>query len=451
MPPRFGTDGIRGEANSELTPEIAVALGRAAARRLGEGTYLVGRDTRRSGPMLQAALSAGLASEGADVIDAGVIPTPGLAFVAGARSVPAAMISASHNPFADNGIKLFGAGGTKLPLEVEVAVQDELDSLFSLAAGSRAGVSGSVPPGRVGTLRRDPDVAASYVERLVSVVAGRTLVGGEVVVDCSNGAASVVAPAVLERLGLRHTVLFASPDGTNINAGCGSTHPEALAKEVVRRGASLGVAFDGDADRMLAVDERGGLVDGDQLMAMFAIDRLERDELAGGKVVITVMSNLGLRRSFAARGIGIVETPVGDRHVADAMEAEGLVLGGEQSGHLIFAEHASTGDGLLTALMLFELLGRRGGTLGELASASMDRFPQVLENVPVAEPSRLSAAESVWSEVTAVESELGEHGRVVLRPSGTESCVRVMVEAPTSELASASAERLVTAVRKALA
>ena len=445
MPPRFGTDGIRGVASSELTQEIAVALGRAAARHLGGGTYLVGRDTRRSGPMLQAALSAGLAAEGVDVLDAGVLPTPGLAYVAGVRSVPAAMISASHNPFADNGIKLLGPGGTKLAVEVEVAVQEELDSLFSVVPAERAGGAG-----RVGTVSRDPDIVPSYVERLVSLVAGRDLVDGEVVVDCANGAASTVAPLVLERLGLRHRLLFASPDGSNINAGCGSTHPEALAGEVVRRKASLGVAFDGDADRMLAVDETGTLVDGDQLLAMFAIDRLERGELAGGKVVITVMSNLGLRLSFAERGIGVVETPVGDRHVVDAMEDGGLVLGGEQSGHLIFAEHASTGDGILTALMLLELLGRRRASLGELASASMRRFPQVLESVPVAEPSRLAGAPSVWAEVSAVEEGLGGKGRVLLRPSGTESCVRVMVEAPTAELASASAARLVRAVREAL-
>lgn len=256
---------------------------------------------------------------------------------------------------------------------------------------------------------------------------------------------------MFERLGLRHSIMFAEPDGTNINAACGSTHPERLAAEVVGRGAALGIAFDGDADRMLAIDQGGELVDGDQLMAMFAIDRRDRGALKGDKVVITVMSNLGLRQSFAARGIGVVETPVGDRHVADAMESEGLVLGGEQSGHLIFGEYATTGDGLLTALLLLELLGRRQASLGELAASSMRRLPQVLHNVPVVEPSRLSGAESVWSEVSAVESELGGNGRVLLRPSGTESCVRVMVEAPTPELASASAGRLVEAVRQALA
>jgi phosphoglucosamine mutase len=447
MPPRFGTDGIRGVANSDLTPEIAVALGRAAARRLGSPACVVGRDTRRSGPMLQAALAAGLASEGCDVIDVGVLPTPGLAFVAGARQMPAAMISASHNPFADNGIKLFGPGGTKLSLETEVAIQDELDSLFSL----RPDASPEERSPSVGVISADSGAVSSYVHRLVSLVDGQALVDRLVLVDCANGAASTVAPSVFRRLGLEHEILFAEPDGANINAGCGSTHPEALAAEVLRRGAALGIAFDGDADRMLAVDHTGAVVDGDQLLAMFAIDRRERGVLNGEKVVITVMSNLGLRVSFAERGIGMVETPVGDRHVADAMEAEGLVLGGEQSGHLIFAEHALTGDGLLTALLLLELLGRRGESLAELAAASMRRFPQVLENVPVAEPARLAAAESVWSEVSAVESELGTSGRVLLRPSGTESCVRVMVEAPTPELATASAGRLVEAVRRALA
>ncbi|MDA8040710.1 MAG: phosphoglucosamine mutase [Actinomycetota bacterium] len=447
MPLLFGTDGLRGVANRELTPEIAVALGRAAARHLGGSPYLLGRDTRRSGPMLQAALAAGLASEGLDVLDVGVLPTPGLAWLAGARQVPAAMISASHNPFADNGIKLLGPGGTKLSLELEVAIQDELAGLFAVAAGNRTGEA----PELVGSVTSEPEAVVAYAEHLVSIVADAALPGGEVVVDCANGAASAVAPLVLGRLGLRHRIIFAEPDGTNINAACGSTNPARLAAEVVRRRAALGIAFDGDADRMLAIDEAGELVDGDQLMAMFAIDRSERGVLKGDKVVITVMSNLGLRQSFAARGIGVVETPVGDRHVADAMESEGLVLGGEQSGHLIFSEYAATGDGILTALLLLELLGRRQASLGELAASSMRRLPQVLHNVPVAEPSRLSGAESVWSEVSAVESELAGSGRVLLRPSGTEPCVRVMVEAPTPELAIASAGRLVAAVRQALA
>ncbi len=445
MPPRFGTDGIRGVANSELTPEIAVAVGRAAARHL-KAPFLLGRDTRRSGPMLQAALTAGIAAEGHDVIDVGVVPTPGLAWLAAERGASAAMISASHNPFADNGIKLFGPGGSKLPLDLEVLIQADLDELFARAIGR-----GEQPEhDGVGKIATDTEAVFAYGDRLVSAVAVSDLPSGLVVFDCANGAASRVAPYVVQRLGLEAEVLSAEPDGRNINSGCGSTHPEALAAEVLARSAILGVAFDGDADRMIAVDESGELVDGDQLMAMFAFDLKERGALRGDALVITVMSNLGLRRALFERGLGYVETPVGDRHVADAMEEHGLVLGGEQSGHLIFAEHATTGDGLLTALLLLELLGRRKEPLGDLAAGTMARLPQVLVNVPVHEPERLSSAEAVWGEVAAVESDLGESGRVLLRPSGTESCVRVMVEADTSELAESSVAKLVEVVRREL-
>ncbi len=445
MPPRFGTDGIRGVANSELSPEFALALGRVAARRLGPGAFLVGRDTRLSGAMLQAALSAGLASEGRDVVDLGVLPTPGVAWLASGRALPAAMISASHNPFADNGIKLFDAGGTKLSVETELAIQAELDALSS----------GRVPPGegagtRVGSIQPDPLGGAQYADRLVSLVSGSPMPEGEVVVDCANGAASHVAPSVLARLGLRTHVVSATPQGTNINAGCGSTHLDLLAAEVVSRGAALGVAFDGDADRMLAVDHRGAVVDGDHLIAMFAADLHKAGALEGGAVVVTVLSNLGLRLALGSIGIEVIETPVGDRHVADALAAGGYVLGGEQSGHLIFRQHSSTGDGILTALKLLELLGRSGRPLAELAAEAMERLPQVLVNVPVPDPARLDGAGEVWAEAEAVESRLGEAGRVLLRRSGTESCVRVMVEAETHELADRLAEQLADVVRREL-
>jgi len=392
--------------------------------------------------MLLAALAAGLASEGRDVIDTGVIPTPGLAWLAAERGVPAAMISASHNPFGDNGIKLFGAGGTKLSVADELAIQDGLALALSTGGGG-----GTV----VGSISSDAGTLASYVDRLCMVVAGAAGYEGRVVIDCANGAASAVAPKVLERLGIRHVVISASPDGLNINAGCGSTHLGALVAEVLSSEADLGVAFDGDADRMLAVDHAGEVIDGDQLIAMFAADLHDLGRLDGDHVVVTVLSNLGLRLSLTARGVSVIETPVGDRHVADALETGGFVLGGEQSGHLIFREHAATGDGVLTALKLLELLARRGSSLADLAAASMKRLPQLMVNVPVRDRSRLEAASAVWVEVSAVEAELGPSGRVVLRPSGTEPTVRVMVEAPTIEEVDRYVKRLAAVVERELA
>jgi phosphoglucosamine mutase len=457
MVPRFGTDGIRGVAGTDLTPELALALGRAAARLVPGSPFLLGRDTRQSGTMLQAALAAGIAAEGVDALDVGVIPTPGLAWLAVDRGVPAAMVSASHNPFGDNGIKLLGASGTKLPAALEISIQDELDRLCSPAAiHVPAGLPGvdetGAPSGRgpggagLGVLSTDAEALERYAEHLVQAVAGGARPGFEVVVDCANGAASTVAPAVLERLGVPHRVLSASPDGRNINAGCGSTHLQPLQEAVVKSGAALGVALDGDADRVLAVDHCGEVVDGDQLLAVFALDLAERGLLTGGSIVVTVMSNLGLRQALAARGIGVVETPLGDRHVSDALEANNLQLGGEQSGHLVFRQHGMTGDGILTSLLLMELVARSGRTLAQLAADAMTRLPQVLRNVPVRDPARLALARGVWEEVSLAESELGDKGRVLLRASGTEAVVRVMVEAPTHERALEVADRLVSAV-----
>ncbi len=442
MPPRFGTDGIRGVANSELTPEIALALGRAAARTLSAGPFLIGRDTRISGPLLQAALSAGLSSEGREVVDLGVIPTPGVAWAARERQAPAAVISASHNPYRDNGIKLFSLEGSKLSLEAEAAVQAELEKLLEWGAGGS-------DPDAVGPIESDRQALSRYAEALAGLFGGKRP-AGEVVIDCANGAAFEVARQVFERLELSHRLLHASPDGRNINAGCGSTHPEALQREVLRRGATLGIAFDGDADRMLAVDEEGRLVDGDQLIALFAADMLGAKELDNETVVVTVMSNLGLHRALGGLGIKTVETPLGDRHVADALEAGSYSLGGEQSGHIIFRRHSPTGDGLLTAVKLIDLLGRAQEPLGQLAASAMVRLPQVLLNVPVPDTDRLSDADRVWRETDAVREELGSSGRVLLRSSGTESCVRVMVEATSDEKASAMAERLAAVVRDEL-
>jgi phosphoglucosamine mutase len=444
---RFGTDGIRGVANAGLGAELVLALGRAAARVLPARTFVVGRDTRLSGPLLQAALSAGLASEGADVVDLGVLPTPGVAWVSAERGVPAAVVSASHNPFSDNGVKLFAAGGTKLPDAAEQSIEDELDNIL---AGDGRGPRRPTGPG-VGQLRTDPEALDAYVEHLVSAAEGRLLDGLEVVVDCANGAAWKVAPAVLRRLGATVHGLAAEPDGTNINAGCGSTHPELLSAEVAARRADVGLALDGDADRLLAVDHTGSLVTGDELMAMFARDLAGRGRLAGNTVVVTVMSNLGLRLAMEAAGIAVRETPVGDRYVLEALDADGLALGGEQSGHIVFRQLATTGDGVLTGVLLLDLLRRTGLPLGELAGLSMQRLPQVLRNVSVADPAAAVEAAVVQDALKALEQELGDHGRVLLRASGTEPLVRVMIEAADEHTAERVAEQLCDVVAAAAA
>jgi len=446
--PRFGTDGIRGVANAELTPELALALGRAAARHLPAREFLVGRDTRRSGPMLQAALSAGLASEGTRVVDVGVVPTPGLAWIAADRGVPGAMISASHNPFQDNGIKLLSATGSKLPDALEIKIESELDAVLLERRGPVAG-PGSPAGAGVGEIESEPELVDAYLDHLLRAVdvQGARL---RVVCDCANGAASPIAPRVLERAGIDTILVAASPDGTNINAGCGSTHAGGLAGRVVMERADVGLCFDGDADRLIALDRNGRVVDGDELLAMFAIDLHERGALDNDALVATVMSNLGLKRSLGRRGISVVETPIGDRHVADALDRHGLVLGGEQSGHIVFRREATTGDGILTALKLLELLARRARPLDELVAHAMTRLPQELRNVRVPEPGRLGAAAAVWAEVTAVEELLGASGRVLLRASGTEAAVRVMVEAESHENAESAVDRLAGIVLREL-
>ena len=434
--PGFGTDGVRGVANSELSAELAVALGRAAARVLDARGFVVGRDTRESSTMLQAALSAGLASGGADVRDLGVLPTAGVAFLAARRSVPAAMVSASHNPYRDNGIKFFDAAGVKLAPGIEAQVAAALD----------------LPPraGRVGSLAPEPGALAEYRRHLLDSIEGRKLDGLHVVVDCANGAASAVAPDVLADLGARVDALCTEPDGTNINDGCGSTQPERLAREVVARGADLGLALDGDADRLVAVDHTGAICDGDVLLAIFAVDLEARGELTGDAVVVTVMTNLGFRLAMARRGISVHETPVGDRQVLAALDESGLALGGEQSGHIVFRRRATTGDGVLTGILLADTVVRSGRPLADLSAGLVERVPQVLVNVAVREPGRLADADGVWKAVAEIEAELGESGRVLLRASGTEPLVRVMVEAPTPEAAQQAAGRLAEVVEGAL-
>jgi len=440
---RFGTDGVRGVANVELTSELVTALGRAAARVLGsDQPFVVGRDTRRSGPMLEAALIAGLCAEGADVLLVGVLPTPGVAHAARERGAPAAVISASHNSFGDNGIKLFAPGGRKIPESLEREVEQELRALA--VSQPEPGPEGF----GVGVSSEHRTALDDYVATLVDSLQGRQLTNLHVVLDCGNGAAFRAAPTALRALGATVDVIHASPDGVNINAGCGSTHPGELQEAVLVARADAGLAFDGDADRVIAVDERGVLVDGDEILAITAIDLHDRKLLRGDAVVATVMSNLGLRRALEPYGVAVIETPVGDRNVLDVLEQRNLSLGGEQSGHVIFADHATTGDGTLTGIVLLDTMARRGRSLSELA-AVLTRVPQVLRNVTVGGADQLRGDTAFWSRVRDVDDELGDDGRVLVRPSGTEPLVRVMVESTDADAAADAADRLVELVEHA--
>ncbi len=427
---RFGTDGIRGDADEQLTSELVVALGRAAARVFGVGApFLIGRDTRESGPRIAIDLAAGLVAEGASVEFLGVVPTPAVAFCSQRRAAPAAMISASHNRWTDNGIKLFAPGGLKLDDDQQAEVERVLDASVGEPIDAAATPAGS-------------DLAAcldDFEIHLRGALEGRALAGLNVVLDCANGSASAVAPELFASLGATVQSLACEPDGRNINEACGSNHPEALRRAVVAAHADLGLAFDGDADRCVAVDASGALVDGDQVMVAMALDMAERGALVGDTVVVTVMSNLGLRLALAEHGIAVCETPVGDRHILAALEANGFTLGGEQSGHVIFRELATTGDGVLTGLLLADLVVRSGRPLRDLAAA-MTRLPQVLENVRVAPGFDLAASASVWAAVRAAEAQLGDLGRVLVRASGTEPLVRVMAEAPSDAAARAAVD-----------
>ncbi|HET6792969.1 MAG TPA: phosphoglucosamine mutase [Acidimicrobiales bacterium] len=446
MRPTFGTDGLRGVANSELTPELALAVGRAAARVLSAEGFLVGRDTRVSGAVLQSALVAGMASEGAEVVDLGVLPTPGVALLAADRGRAAAVVSASHNPFADNGIKLFGHGGVKLDEATEARIEAELDAVLAAGADGAGRPTGA----GVGRITSDPAAAGDYIAHLIGTVDGLRLDGRRVVVDCACGAASAVAPAVLRALGADTEVIADRPDGLNINDGCGSTHPDRLRRRVVEVGAEVGLALDGDADRVLMVDASGELVDGDQLMALLALDMLARGALPASTVAVTVMSNLGFRLAMEEAGVHVHETPVGDRHILAALEENGWALGGEQSGHIILRRLSPTGDGLLTGLQVLAVMTRSGRSLADLAAAGMVRLPQELRSVRVARPKALPESTDVWDEVAAVEGELSGRGRVLVRASGTEPVVRVMVEAPEPDTAQRAVDRICRVVEAAL-
>ena len=438
----FGTDGVRGLANAELLPELALSLAGAAARVLAEHDHtsrpvaVVGRDPRASGEMFEAAVTAGLTSAGADVLRVGVLPTPAVAhLVADLDAHLGVMISASHNQMPDNGIKLFAAGGHKLPDAVEDEIADRIDETDPRPTGAR-----------IGRVRDVADAHRRYLDHLL--LATPHLLGGlRVVVDCAHGAASTAAPEAYRRAGAEVVELHAEPDGININNGCGSTHPIALQEAVRTHSADLGIAHDGDADRCLAVDAAGELVDGDQVLAVLAVAMREVGELAADTLVATVMSNLGLHLAMRAHGIAVRTTAVGDRYVLEELWAGGYSLGGEQSGHVVLPAYATTGDGLLTALRLMARMVATRASLAELAGV-VTRLPQVLVNVRVADKAVVRTA-PVAQALAAARAELGETGRVLLRPSGTEQLVRVMVEAPTRESANGVANRLADVVAAA--
>jgi len=427
--PIFGTDGVRGVAGSELSADLAMEIGRAAGSHLRGGPVVVGRDTRRSGSMLSAALQAGFHSAGIDTIDVGVMPSGGISYLtAKSAATMGAIVSASHNPANDNGIKLLAARGTKLPHDVE----RELEARMR-AAGWQLAIGGEI-----GYRSESPESYYEYLDHLASV-SRYTLNGLALAIDCANGAAFRAAPELFERLRADVRVFHAEPNGNNINDGCGATTPQFIAKH---GGGRIGLAFDGDADRLIAVDEDGVIANGDVIMAIIARYLKEQGRLTKNLVVATVMANLGFRKSMNEAEIEVVETPVGDRYVMEALiERKGL-LGGEQSGHIIFTDLAQTGDGLLTAVQLLNVVAGSGKELRQLRSEAITEFPQVLVNVPIDRSIDIADFDSLWNEVNEVESELGDDGRVLVRPSGTEPLVRIMVEAPSQELASGYADRL---------
>lgn len=443
----FGTDGVRGRANIDLTAEIALDLSVAAAHVLGDAgefsghrpVAIVGQDSRASGEFLQAAVVAGLASAGVDVLLVGIAPTPAVAFlVAQTGADLGVMLSASHNPMPDNGIKFFARGGVKLADEVEDQIEARMGEEWSRPTGSE-----------VGRVKDASDLLEKYIQHVVETIDG-SLAGLKVVVDAANGAASYVAPEIYRRAGAEVISIHCSPNGNNINENCGSTHMEDLQAAVVKQKADLGVAHDGDADRFLAVDATGEIVDGDQIMAVLAVAKRDAGSLKSNTVVSTVMANLGFKIAMQKENIAMIETAVGDRYVLEAMRDGGFNFGGEQSGHVILSEFATTGDGALTAVQLMARMAQSKKSLAKLASV-MTKLPQVLINVKNVDKNSVDSNAKVQAIVKEVETALGNSGRVLLRPSGTEPVVRVMVEAETKELASTNANRIAEVVASELA
>lgn len=441
----FGTDGVRGIANKELTPELAYRLGRAGAyvltKEADRPTIVIGRDTRISGPMLEAALTAGFLSIGANVIHLGIVTTPGVAYLTTHIGADAGvMISASHNPVEDNGIKFFGRDGFKLrdetELEIEALLDEETDGLPRPTGG------------KVGTPKRGEEWTEAYIEHLSQIPTHR-FNGLKVVLDCANGAASYLAPTLFRQLGAEVVVTYGKPNGVNINVGCGSTHPEQLQRAVVQEAADVGLAFDGDADRLIAVDHTGAVVDGDHLMCILAAYLKACGRLAKDTLVTTVMSNIGLYKAAAARNIETVQTKVGDRYVMEAMRKGGYNLGGEQSGHIIFLDYATTGDGLLTAVQLLDVMQAKEKSLRELAGM-MKKYPQLMVNVAVKQKNGWERNDTIQQAIKDVEAKLEGEGRVLVRPSGTEPVIRVMAEGPDEQLLKAYVEHIAEAVREEL-
>jgi phosphoglucosamine mutase len=440
----FGTDGIRGVANQHpMTAEVALRLGRAVANKFARGSrhgrIVIGKDTRLSGYMLESALEAGIVSAGADVLLVGPLPTPGIAFITSSmRADAGVVISASHNPFQDNGIKLFASDGYKLPDEVEAEIEGLME---------RDGVH--CGPSEIGKATRVADATGRYVQFLKNAFPRqRTLDGVKVVVDCAHGAAYQVAPKVFAELGADVVELGVRPNGRNINEGSGALHPEAMAEEVRRARAALGVALDGDADRVILCDEQGRTIDGDEIMAVLGTRMLASGQLPGGTVVATVMSNLGLERALVAKGGKLLRTAVGDRYVVEAMREHGYLLGGEQSGHLVFLDQSTTGDGILAALRVLAVMSDEGRPLSELAR-TMNRYPQVLINFEVAEKRPLEQLPAVQKAIAAAEGALGSDGRVLVRYSGTERKARVMIEGLDERTIRAHAEEIADTLKRA--
>lgn len=437
----FGTDGVRGIANQELTPELAVKLGRAGAHLLcpGRGKIVIGRDTRLSGDMLESALIAGICSSGVDALKTGVLPTPAVAFLIRELQVDGGVvISASHNPAEYNGIKFFDRSGYKL----SDAQEDNIEELSNTDSAVRPGGA------KVGVTRKIEDAEGRYINHVVNTISG-DLEGFSVAIDCANGAAYRVSPAILSELGVETLPVNVTPNGLNINAGCGSVHHECIEEIVKTHNVDLGLTHDGDADRVLVVDENGEFVDGDFIMAICAAHLKQQGELFGSTVVTTVMTNLGFDLAMKSKGIKVVKTKVGDRYVLEEMLKGGYRLGGEQSGHIIFLDHNTTGDGIITALQLMAVMRDSRKRLSELKKI-MTRLPQVLINIKIAQKERLKEAQAVWKAVRTEEETLGDKGRVLVRPSGTEPLVRVMVEAGTQEKADEVAHRLAEIVKKEL-
>jgi phosphoglucosamine mutase len=445
----FGTDGIRAVAGvAPLDERTIYAVGKALAKRLAEDgatvRVVMGMDTRESGPWIAATLAAGLRDSGAEVANAGIITTPAIAFLARKHSFSAGVvISASHNPWEDNGIKIFGGDGYKLPDATELALESEIERILSeLPATWSLDPAAALPP-------VDESFRREYVQFLLDAVPGISLDNRSVVIDCANGAASVIAPQLFAELQGTVEVTHASPDGRNINLHCGALHPEIVAAEVKLRGAAMGFTFDGDADRALFADEHGNVVNGDAVMLACARDLQTRGELAGNLVVATTMSNMGFEAALARSGIRMLRAPVGDKYVLEEMRRTGASLGGEQSGHILFPALATTGDGLLTALLVLDVVHRSGKTLGELI-ADLKNYPQVILNVRVREKVPLDTLPSVVETISAAEAELAGCGRVVIRYSGTEALARVMIEAESEEAMRRHAEAIAGAIRAEL-